>query len=185
MIIETIFTSLDASGQPNFAPMGVLWGEETLIVRPFRDTATYRNLLASGYGVVNLTDDVQTFVQTALYHKELPHFPAKVVPGVIFQDACAWREVEVIDESGSPERAEVRCRVLYRGWQREILGICRAQGAVIEATILATRLDKFTREAVFSNLEQYKQIVHKTGDEREKIAFEQVSEYIERRMSHD
>ena len=185
MIIETIFSSLSPSGQPNFAPMGILWGEEAIIVRPFRDTTTCRNLLASGYGVVNLTDDVQSFVQTALYHAVLPHFPARAVPGVVFQDASAWREVEVIDETGSPERAEVRCRVLYRGWQKEILGPCRAHSAVIEATILATRLHMFPQKTVFSELEQYREIVQKTGDEKEKIAFEQVYEYVGRRIRHD
>jgi hypothetical protein len=185
MIVETIFSCLNPSGQPNFAPMGILWGEEALIVRPFRNTTTCHNLLTSGYGVVNLTDDVLAFVQTALYDAVLPHFPARVVPGAVFQEACAWREVEVIDETGSPERAEVHCRVLYRGWQREILGFCRAQSAVIEATILATRLHMYTREAILSDLEQYQQIVQKTGGEREKAAFKQVSEYIGGRMSHD
>lgn len=185
MIVETIFSTLNPSGLPNFAPMGILWGEETLIVRPFRNTTTCGNLLTSGYGVANLTDDVLAFVQTALYDAVLPHFPARVVPGAVFQEACAWREVEVIEESGSLERAEVHCRVLYRGWQRELLGFCRAHGAVIEATILATRLHMHTREAILDHLEQYKQIVQKTGDEREKIAFEQVSEYIGGRMDHD
>ena len=27
MIIETIFSTLDANGNPNFAPMGIEWGE--------------------------------------------------------------------------------------------------------------------------------------------------------------
>ena len=62
MIIETIFSTVDERGQPNFAPMGVVWGEEELAVRPFRQTQTCRNLLATGYGVVNLTDDVLAFV---------------------------------------------------------------------------------------------------------------------------
>jgi hypothetical protein len=185
MIIETIFSSLDPAGKPNFAPMGILWGEESLIVRPFRDTTTCRNLLTSGFGVVNLTDDVQAFVQTALYDATLSYFPARVVPGVVFQDACAWREVEVIDESGSAERAEVRCKVVFKGTQREILGLCRAHGAVIEATILATRLHLLPHESILSDLEKFRRIVQKTGGDKEKLAFEQVSEYVRSRMSHD
>jgi hypothetical protein len=185
MIVETIFSSLNPSGKPNFAPMGILWGEETLIVRPFRNTTTYSNLMTSKYGVVNLTDDVLAFVQTALYDAVLPHFPARVVPGVVFKEACVWREVEVIDETGSPERAEVHCRVLYKGWQREILGICRAHSAVIEATILATRLNQYTQSAILADLDHYMQIVQKTGGEREKTAMEQVGDYIGKRMSHD
>ncbi|HVP21068.1 MAG TPA: DUF447 domain-containing protein [Anaerolineaceae bacterium] len=179
MIIETIFSSLDPTGQANFAPMGIRWGEDTLVIRPFRDTVTYRNLVASRYGVVNLTDDVLPFVQTALYDAVLPHFSARVVPGVVFKEACSWREVEVVEESGTVERAEVVCRVVYRGWQREILGFCRAKNAVLEATIKATRLHLNAQNTV-DNLEEYRVIVEKTGGETEKKAFEQVCEYIQK-----
>ena len=34
MIIETIFSTLDGAGRPNFAPMGVLWGEEEMTDNP-------------------------------------------------------------------------------------------------------------------------------------------------------
>ncbi len=40
MIIETIFSTVNEIGQPNFAPMGIVWGEEELTVRPFRQTRT-------------------------------------------------------------------------------------------------------------------------------------------------
>ena len=58
MIIETIFSTLDAEGYPHFAPMGLLWGEEYMTVRPYRDTQTCRNLMATGCGVANVTDNV-------------------------------------------------------------------------------------------------------------------------------
>lgn len=185
MIIETIFSTLDPSGQPNFAPMGVVLGEGEITVRPFRDTQTYRNLLATGVGVVNITDDVLAFVHSALYDAVLTHFKAQVIPGVVFQEACAWREVEVMAESGSPDRAEIRCREVFRGWQRDFIGFCRARNAVIEATILATRIHLSARQAVFDDLERYDQIVQKTGDERERMAFEQVRNYVRERMSDD
>ena len=58
MIIESILTSLDADGALNCAPMGVEWGEETIVIKPFVDTTTFRNLRATRTAVVNLTDDV-------------------------------------------------------------------------------------------------------------------------------
>ncbi len=185
MIVETIFSTQDSSGLANFAPMGVQWGEEALTIRPFRDTCTYRNLLATGFGVVNLTDDVLAFVQSALYDAVLPYFPARAVPGVVFQNTCSWREVEVVSETGSPERAEMHCRVVYRGWLRDFVGICRAQGAVIEAAILATRIHLYAQNNVLDKLEQYEQIVQKTGDDTERLAFQQAREYIKRKMSDD
>lgn len=182
MIIETIFSTMDASGRPNFAPMGVVWGEETLTIRPFRDTLTYRNLVETGCGVANLSDDVLSFVQSALYKAQLSHFPASKIPCVVFQGACSWRELAVIAESGTGDRADISCRVVHKGQQRDFLGFCRARSAVIEAAILATRCHFYLPAKVFESLEHYEQIVEKTGGEAERVAIEQVREYIGRQI---
>lgn len=180
MIIETIFSTVNDIGQPNFAPMGVVWGEDELTVRPFRQSRTCHNLLATGYGVASLSDDVLAFVQSGLYDAVLPHFPASHVPGAVFQAACSWRELTVITVTGTAERAEVRCRVVGKGWQRDFLGFNRARGAVIEAAILATRLHLLDPATVAEALDGYEVIVNKTGDEAEKTAFEYVREFVQR-----
>lgn len=180
MIIETIFSTLDASGWPNFAPMGVVWGEEEITVRPFRNTRTCHNLLATGYGVANVTDDVLAFVESALYDAALPHFPAAMVPGVVLQGACYWRELEVMAVGGDEVRAEVRCRVVGRGRQRDFLGFNRAAAAVLEGTILATRLHLCSPAAAWSDLRRYEEIVCKTGGETERAAFERVCDFVRR-----
>jgi hypothetical protein len=181
MIVETIFSTLDENNKPIFAPMGLEWGEEYLTVHPFRNTRTYHNLIAKGYGVANLTDDVLAYVQCGLYKAVLPYFAAKVAPGVVFQGACSWRELSVVSERGSDDRAEVRCRILHKGWQREFLGFRRASNAVIEATILATRLSRYDRTAVAQRLIHYMEIVDKTGDDVEKHAFRLVHDYIQKK----
>jgi hypothetical protein len=183
MIIETIFSTLGPAGEANFAPMGVIWGEETLIVRPFRSTQTCSNLLASGYGVANLSDDVLAFVQTALQGKVLPHFPARKAPGVVYRQACSWLELEVITDSGDEQRAEIACRVIHRERQRDFLGFCRAKGAVLEAAILATRLDRTPPEAAAAAINGYAQIVEKTGGPQELAALHLVQSFI--RSFHD
>ena len=180
MIIETIFSTVNETGQPNFAPMGIVWGEEELTVRPFRQSHTCHNLLTTGYGVANLTDDVLAFVQSGLYDAALPHFPASTVPGVVFQEACSWRELAVSAVTGTAERAEVRCRVVSKGWRRDFLGFNRARSAIIEATILATRLHLHDPVMVAEALDRYEVIVEKTGDEVEKTAFEQIREFVRR-----
>ena len=50
MIIETIVTTVDPKGSINFAPMGVEWGDETIVLKPFLETTTFRNLSATGVG---------------------------------------------------------------------------------------------------------------------------------------
>ena len=181
MIVETIFSTLDESGRPNFAPMGIDWGEEFITVRPFRSTQTCRNLLSSGYGVANLSDDVLAYVQCALYDAVLPSFPAKAVPGIVFRSTCSWREVTLVSQAGTGDRAELRCRVLFEGRQRDFLGFRRAGNAVIEATILATRLALHDHKAIIERMNLYGDIVEKTGDENDRKAFQLVHDYVQQR----
>ena len=95
VIIESIVTTMDAAGAINFAPMGVEWGEETIVLKPFLETTTYRNITASGVAVVNLTDDAMLFAQGAISSPQFPWLPAAVVRGAVLEAACSWRELEV------------------------------------------------------------------------------------------
>jgi hypothetical protein len=180
MIIETIFSTLNETGVPNFAPMGLIWGEEEMIVRPFRDTTTYRNLAASNCGVANVTDNVLMFVHSALTDAQFPHFPAANVRGVVLQDACYWRELLVSAVDGSGERAEIRCRVVGWGQCRHFLGFNRGKNAVIEAAILATRLEFYGQAEVLAALQNYDEIVAKTGGEQESEAMRYLRDYVGR-----
>ena len=63
MIVETIVTTRAADGVVNCAPMGVEWGDDAIVLKPFLETATFRNLAATGIAVVNLTDDVRVFAR--------------------------------------------------------------------------------------------------------------------------
>ena len=181
MIVETIFSTLDQKGVPDFAPMGIVWGEESIIVRPYRSSRTYRNLLSSGYGVANLSDDVLAYVQCGLLHEILPNFPAVSVPGVVFQGTCSWLELNVASQTGSGERAEFLCRILHKGRQKDFLGFCRAGNAVIEAAILATRLDFCDPKELTEDLNHYMKIIEKTGGETEKQAIRMIHEFIRKR----
>lgn len=180
MIIETIVSTVDPSGRPNFAPMGIGWGDEVVTIRPFRDTTTYHNLAETRCGVANVTDNVLSFVRTALSDAELPHFPAHHVCGVVLEEACTWRELEVLSVGGGTKRAEIRCCVVGGGHQRDFLGFNRGRNAVIEATILATRLHRHDAADVRTALEGYDEIVNKTGAEQERHAMHYVQDYIAR-----
>jgi hypothetical protein len=180
MIVETIFSTLDQNGKPNFAPMGLVWGDKIVIVRPYRDTQTYRNLFSSRYGVANICDDILAYVRCALYDAILPHFPARLGLGVVLNNACSWREMEAVAFGGTTERAEIRCRVVFEGRQKNFVGFRRASNAVIEATIIATRLNLYSQGTLAERMAQYEEIVERTGDDAEKQAFQIVRGYIQR-----
>jgi uncharacterized protein len=181
MIIETIFSTLNETGTPNFAPMGIEWDETSVIVRPFRTSKTCRNLLSGGYGVANVSDNVLEYVRSALYNEILPSFPAVTIPGAILADTCSWLELKMVSNGGTEERAELKLHIMHSGRQRDFMGFCRARNAVIEATILATRLSFHGKNKVLDSLNQYMKVVEKTGSEIEKESFQLVCDYVNKR----
>lgn len=181
MIIETIVTSMDPEGAVNFAPMGVEWDEETIVLKPFLETTTFRNVSATRAAVVNLTDDIMLFAEAAISSPRYPAFPATVVRGVVLEAACSWREVEVASLDDTPPRSRIETRVAHRGFRREFLGFNRARHAVLEAAILATRTHLLPAEQIRTELEKLQVIVDKTAGPRERQAMALLAEHVRSR----
>jgi uncharacterized protein len=178
VIIESILTTMDAAGTVNFAPMGVEWGEEEIVIKPFLETATFRNLSATKAAVVNLTDDVLLFARAAISSPQFPAVPASVVRGVVLEAASSWREVEVRAIDATPPRARIVTAVVYRGLRREFLGFNRAKHAVIEAAILATRTHLLPPDQIRDEFARLQVIVDKTAGPREREAMALLTEYV-------
>ena len=178
MILETIVTSVAEDGTVNCAPMGVEWGEQTIILKPFLETTTYRNVVTTGAAVVNLIDDVRVFARAAIANPQYPTVPATVVRGVVLADCCSWREVEVRSIDSTPPRSRIETAVVHQGMRREFIGFNRARHAVLEAAIYATRLHMLSRAFVESELARLQVIVDKTADAPELEAMALLTEHV-------
>jgi hypothetical protein len=174
LIIETVVTTINPDGSVNCGAMGVEWGEQRIVIKPYPGTRTLRNLRATRAAVVNLTDDILLFSQAALGD---PHPPTE---GLRLADACSWREVrvEAIDESA--ERARVDTVVVGSGTGREFLGFNRARHAVLEASILASRVRMLPAEEIRAELDRLQVLVDKTGGPREREAMDFVIKALAR-----
>jgi hypothetical protein len=181
VIIESIVTSIDPAGRVNFAPMGVEWDEETIVLKPFLETTTFRNVSATRAAVVNLTDDAMLFAQGAISSPQFPSFPAEVVRGLVLEAACSWRELEVTTIDDTPPRSRIETRVVHRGVRREFLGFNRARHAVLEAAILATRTHLLPPEEIRDDYARLQVIVDKTAGPREQAAMALLTEYVRSR----
>jgi hypothetical protein len=180
MIIETIVTTTDESGVVNVAPMGVEWtgGDDPPVLKPFLDTATYRNITATGSAVVNLIDDVRVFAQAAISNPDYPVVPAAVVRGVILRDACSWLELTVSGVDSTPPRSRIETTVVHRGTRREFIGFNRARHAVLEAAIYATRVHMLDRDFLEAELVRLQVLVDKTAGPAEYEAMALLADYI-------
>ena len=182
LIIEGIVTTLGAEGEVNFAPMGVEWGEDALVLKPFLETTTFRNLAGGGAAVFNLVDDVMLFAQAVTGPVTFPCRPATRVRGVVLEAACSWRELEVASVDATPPRSRIVARVVSRGAGREFLGFNRAKHAVLEAAILATRTHMLPPADIQADLARLAVLVQKTAGAREQEAWELLNEYIASRI---
>lgn len=180
MILETIVTTVDGAGQVNIAPMGVEWGTDVIVLKPFLETATFRNVSAVGAAVVNLVDDVRVFARAAIANPAYPTTPATAVQGVRLTDCCSWRELTVLSTDSTPPRSRIETAVVHRGVQREFIGFNRACHAVLEATIYATRLHLLARDLVDQELARLQVIVDKTAGPAEHEAMALITEYVRR-----
>ena len=182
MIVETIVTTISADGEVNCAPMGVEWNPdvepETIVLKPFLETATYRNVLATRSAVVNLIDDVRVFAKAAISNPAYETVPAQVVRGVALAGACSWRELEVTGIDSTPPRSRIDTRTVHRQVRREFIGFNRARHAVLETAIYATRVHLLAREYRLSEVERLQVIVDKTAGPREFEAMALLVEYI-------
>jgi hypothetical protein len=84
--------------------------------------------------------------------------------------------VEAIDESA--QRARVSTVVVDGGTGREFLGLNRARHAVLEASILASRVRLLDAAEIRAELRRLQVLVDKTGGARERDAMEYVRRHV-------
>jgi hypothetical protein len=185
MIVETIVTTVSPDGTINCAPMGVEWGDAAIVLKPFLETATYRNLVATRAAVVNLTDDVRVFARAAVSNPEYPTVKAERVRGVVLAECCSWREVEVHTIDSTPPRSRIAAGVVHRGVRREFIGFNRARHAVLETAIYATRLHLLPRDLIESELTRLQVIVDKTAGDAEREAMTILTNHVRTMLGAD
>lgn len=182
MILEGILTTLNERDEINVAPMGPIVSPEmqSLLLRPFNTTQTYRNLRARSCGVFHVVDDVLLLAKAAIGQLDVvpETFSAEKIPGRVLAHACRWYEFEVLSIDESRERTEVRTKIVHVGRIRDVFGFNRAKHAVIEAAILATRIHLIPRMEILAQFAMLEGPVRKTSGPQELAAFRILRQYV-------
>ncbi len=189
MIRECIVTTLSEDGKVHIAPLGLiataLEGDERgWIIAPFRPSTTLDNLRANPFAVANFTDDVLVFAGCLTGNRDWPTRQATHVPGVVLDGALAHAELKVERIEEDEQRPRFFCRAVHQAMHAPFLGFNRAQAAVIEAAILASRLHMLPREKVERELAYLQIAVEKTAGPREHEAWRLLIEKIEDHYKH-
>jgi uncharacterized protein len=182
VILEGIVTTLAPDGTLNVAPMGPKLGKDPsrFVLRPYKTSTTYRNLKARGEGVLHVTDDVLLIARAAIgMLPGLATRPASKVRGRIIETTGRYHEFRVVDLEDRSDRTTILIESVNEGHLSDLFGLNRAKHAVIEAAILATRLDFLPLDEVLTEYTKHSILVEKTGGSDERLAFGLLADHVQ------
>lgn len=191
MILESIVTTRNADGTIHIAPMGPLVdpGITRLTLRPFQTSTTYQNLRRTTRGVVHVTDDVELLARAAVNRIDVPPrtIPCEAADGFVLAEACRWYAFRVTSIDDTPPgltagRAALECEIVDRGRIRDFFGFNRAKHAVVEAAILATRLQFLPPDEIRSEFRRLSVLIEKTGGEQERRGFQFLLDFVNQQL---
>lgn len=184
MIYETIITSIDAAGKPHVTPFGVrhegAGDEARIVISPYKPSTTFNNILETRSAVLNLTDDVRVFAGALTNRQPWQLLETKQVQGVRLADLLAHSELTLIEVQDDATRPQLIMKKVAEFNHKPFTGFNRAQAAVIELAVLASRLKMLPREKIQTELSYLQIAIDKTAGSREIEAWTWLLEKIEK-----
>ncbi|MEO0422351.1 MAG: DUF447 domain-containing protein [Pseudomonadota bacterium] len=179
MITETVVTTVAPTGKVHIAPMGVREADGRLLLAPFRPSTTLDNLLETERAVINLIDDVRVFAGCVT--KRQREWPTEDVGDGRVRLACALvhRELSVDEVEPDDQRPRIWCRQTAAHTHAPFAGFNRAQAAVVEGAILASRLSMLPQEKITNEVAYLRIAIDKTAGPRELEAWTWVMDAID------
>ncbi len=183
MILEAIVTTINEDGSVNVSPMGPEVGEsiENFTLKPFQTSQTYKNLSRLPSGVLHVPDDVLLLAKSAV--GSVDPAPAMIevegVEGRILADACRWYAFRAVKIDDSQPRTRIDCQVVQKGRIRDFFGFNRAKHAVLEAAILATRINYLPIDVIKDDLQRLSVLAEKPAGKQEKEAFRFLTDFVD------
>jgi hypothetical protein len=177
-VTESVVTTLGPNDRWNVAALGLHAPADPgdpVTARTYGRTRTWRNFSERGGGVVQFTMDPRTFVDAALTVRERDD--------PVVETADAWVEVDAT-EVGSETEGDTTIRT----WTLDPVdsAVCRERvptinrgfGAVVDATVAASRLDVpgFDTAVLLDRLTYFADVVDRCGGPAEREAFARIDE---------
>lgn len=178
LIHECVVTTLSSVGKPHIAPLGLVEEGGFWIIAPFRPSATLFNLSQTTKLTASFTDDARVFAGLVVGRRSFPLTDIENWPAPRLSTALSHAELEVARVEDDEMRPRFFCRVRRMEAHRPFLGMNRARAAVLEAAILATRLDRLPREKVENEIAYLTIAIEKTAGPAEREAWDMVMEKI-------
>ncbi len=179
LILEAILTTATPDGGTHIAPLGFRREDGHIVLSPFHPSRTLDNLRATGMAALSHTDDVRVFAGCLTGRRDWPLVPCTQVACGRLADALTHSELVVERIEEDAVRPRFICREVARVSHAAFPGHNRAQAAVIEACILASRLGMLSADKVKLEMDYLAIAIEKTAGPRELEAWSWLKEKID------
>ncbi|MBN8762675.1 MAG: DUF447 family protein [Thiobacillus sp.] len=179
LILEAILTTATPDGGTHIAPLGFRREDGFVVLSPFHPSRTLDNLRATGIAAISHPSDVRVFAGCLTGRRDWPLVPCDRIACGRLAEALSHSEliVERIEEDAV--RPRFICREVVQVGHLAFPGHNRAQAAVIEACILASRLDMLPADKVKHEMDYLAIAIDKTAGPRELEAWNWLKEKID------
>ena len=183
MIFETIISTTDKKGKVNFAPFGIKKKSNFIYISPYIPSKTLENIEATNCAVINYTNNALFFVNCILGKKEFKKKKCKYLSGFFLEDSISHDEVVVKEIQKNKIRPTFKCEIINSKNHNRFEGLNRAQFALIEACILATRINMIDNKILKKELDYLSKPIDKTGGRIEKELWLKLNKHIENEIN--
>lgn len=188
MIFETIITSVDLAGNPHVAPFGVKYegkGDDMhIVISPYKPSTTLDNILATKSAAMNLSDDVRMFAGAVCKNDYSPALiqtngKVNIHEAPRLAECLAHVELELVDVRDDAQRPQLVMKKVAEYNHKPFAGFNRAQAAVIELSVLVSRLHLLPKEKILAERAYLQIAIDKTAGARETEAWRWLTEKID------
>ncbi len=179
MIYEIIISSVNSHGDAHVAPFGIEIQAGLVVISPYKPSVTLENILATNHAVLNITDDVRVFAGALTRRQAWSLVSAEKIIGYRLVDTLLHQELRLVKVVDDVLRPQLHMEVLHEVQHQPFKGFNRAQAAVIELAVLASRLHLLTKDKVLSEISYLQIAIDKTAGERELQAWRWLTEKVE------
>jgi uncharacterized protein len=179
MIFETIISTVNQAGEPHVTPFGVRHEDGNIVISPYKPSTTLDNVLATKFAVMNMTDDVRVFAGVLTGRTEWSLLAVNKNVGYRLADCLAHTVLQLVDVIDDETRPQLVMQTVYSENNQSFQGFNRAQAAVVELSILVSRLHLLPKEKVMTEKAYLQIAIDKTAGEREMDAWGWLNEKID------
>lgn len=179
MIYEVIISTMNEDGSSHIAPMGVSQKADFVVLKPFKPSKTLDNILTQKIAIMNIVTDVRVFAGAVTGRSNFNLVALPDGKGFFLKDALSYLTLSLAEIHDDEIRSTLYMNKVNVNHLSSFKGFNRAQAAIIEASVLMSRLDLLSQDKIKQEIKYLEIAITKTAGKKEIQAWEWLMEKYE------